>query len=178
LRDGKNQKNRMRSSRLWLVSLGLAGICDCGMALYHSVLPYHMGWRRGLEGVPDSITWALLALNFSWSLLVILVGSLVLYAAKIGPAGGNFARRTVFTVGLFWAIHGSYTWLNPLPLPGSLWWLRYALAAFPAVVVVLHWLPLVADRGAPRESLSESLLGPNAPVPADPQKRGRPNPGQ
>lgn len=136
----------MRSPRLWIVSLGLAGIHDCGMALYHFVLPYHMGWQRGLEGVPDSLAWALFALNFSWSLLMFLVGSLVLYAARLGPMAGLFARRMILAVGLFWALHGAYTWLNPLPLPEALRWLRYVLGAFPLLVIVLHWLPLAAYR--------------------------------
>ena len=136
----------MNRSKTWPVLLGAAGVLECSMALYHSVLPYHMGWRRGLGGVPDSIVWALFALNFSWSLIVFLAGCLVIYAARLGPEAGTFARRAVFGVGLFWLIHGAYTWLHPLPLPGSLTWLRYVLGAFPVLMVVLHWLPLRGDR--------------------------------
>lgn len=142
----------MRPSRLWFVSLGFAGGIGGSMALYHFVLPYHMGWRRGLDGVADSIVWALFALNFSWSLIVLLAEILVLYAARLGPEAGTFARRTVFTVGLFWAIHGAYTWINPLPLPARLAWLRLVLGVFPALVVVLHWLPLVTSRARSREA--------------------------
>jgi hypothetical protein len=133
-----------RSSRPWVVSLGLAGLNDCGMAAYHFFLPTHMGWSRGLDHVPSSIVWALFALNFSWSLLVLLVGSLVLYAAKLGPGAGPFARRVVFTVGLFWLIHGAYTWINPLPMPAALAWLKSLLWAFPALRIFLHWWPLYA----------------------------------
>ena len=88
-------------------------------------------------------------MNFSWSLLLLLVGCLVFYAARLGPDAGTFAKRTVFTVGLFWVIHGAYTWVNPLPLPRSLAALRYSLGLFPVVVVVLHWLPLAAYRARP-----------------------------
>ena len=139
----------MQSSRLWSVFLVLAGVLGCSLALYHFVLPYHMGWRQGLGGVPDSLVWALFALNFSWSVLVFLAGCLVIYAAKLGPGAGAYARSTVLAVGLFWAIHGAYTWLNPLPLPASLVWLRYVLGFFPAAVVVLHWLPLALYRRRP-----------------------------
>ena len=132
----------MQSPILWRISLGVAGTLGCGMALYHAVLPYHMEWARGLGGVPDSLVWAIFALNFSWSVIVFLAGGLVIYAAALGPAAGRFAKRTVFVVGLFWLIHGGYTWLNPLPLPASLAWLRIVLGAFPLVVVALHWLPL------------------------------------
>lgn len=136
----------MRSPRAWKVCLGVAGSLTCALGLYHTMLPFHMGWRHYVEGVPDSITWALFALNFSWSVLVVLASALVLYAARLGPAAGTFARRTVFTVGLFWLIHGAYTWVSPLPLPSSLAWLKLVLWGFPAVVIALHWIPLVAYR--------------------------------
>jgi hypothetical protein len=58
----------------------------------------------------------------------------------------RFVRGTVFTIGLFWAIHGAYTWLSPLPLPASLLVLKLVLGAFPLIVVTLHWLPLVLFR--------------------------------
>ena len=136
----------MNASKRWPVLLGLAGVMDCGMALYHSVMPFQMKWMDGLAGVPDSIVWALFALNFSWSVLVFLAGALVIHAATLGPGAGTFARRTVFVVGLFWLVHGAYTWISPLPLPGSLVWLRYVLGLFPALMVTLHWLPLIGGR--------------------------------
>jgi hypothetical protein len=135
-----------RSLSLWRLSLGFAGVLECGIALYHGVLPYHMEWARGLDGVPDSLVWAIFALDFSWSVVVFLAGCLIIYAAGLGPAAGRFARRTVFVFGLFWLIHGLYTLLNPLPLPPSLVWLRALLGAFPVIVVALHWLPLAVYR--------------------------------
>ena len=143
--------------KAWRIPLLIAGLHDCGLAAYHFILPYHMQWQRGLNDVPDSIVWALFALNFSWSLLVFFAGALVVYAANLGARGGKFARLTVFTVGLFWAIHGLYTWLNPLPLPPSLLWLRVVLGLFPLVVVALHWLPLLATRAAHTVSEARAL---------------------
>jgi hypothetical protein len=144
----------MRSSPLWFVTLLLAGAHDCLIASYHFVLPFQFGWRRGLHGVPDSIVWTLYALNFSWSLLLLLTGALVLYAAFLGPSAGLFARRMIFAVGLFWAIHGVYTWINPFPLPHSLAWLGIVMAAFPAITITLHWLPLIATRAETVSSTS------------------------
>src|SRR5688572_7188364 len=97
----------IRGSKAWKILLLMAGIHDCGLAAYHFFLPVHWQWDRGLEGVPPSLVWALYALNFSWSLLVLLIGMLVIYAALLGPSAGAFMRRTIFTVGLFWAIHGA-----------------------------------------------------------------------
>ena len=134
----------------WRVPLLIAGLHDCGLAAYHFFLPYHWQWRRGLDDVAASLVWALYALNFSWSLLVLLTGALVVYASTLGPGAGTFARMTIFTIGLFWAIHGLYTWLNPLPMPRSLLWLRVVLGLFPVVVVVLHWWPLFRVKRSPQ----------------------------
>lgn len=144
--DTPSQSTVTRSPVFWRLSLGSAGVLESGIALYHAVLPYHMEWARGLGGIPDSLVWAIFALNFSWSVVVFLAGCLVLYAASLGPGAGPFARRTVFVVGLFWLIHGLYTWINPLPLPPTLVWLRAVLGGFPLIVVALHWLPLAAYR--------------------------------
>ena len=138
--------NGTTSRRLWSVSLGVAGFVDCSLALYHLILPYHMAWRSGLVGVPDSLSWALFGLNFSWSVLLFLTGCLIFHAAWLPLPVDKFVTRTLFTVGLFWMIHGVYTWLNPLPLPGAYQWLAIALAAFPAVAAALHWLPLIVGR--------------------------------
>ncbi|MEO8185785.1 MAG: hypothetical protein ABI580_00275 [Burkholderiaceae bacterium] len=96
--------------------------------------------------MPDSLAWALFALNFSWSVLVFLIGCLVFYVARLTLPVDRFVKITLFAAGLFWTIHGAYTWLNPLPLPGALRWLTGVLIAFPAVAAALHWLPLLVYR--------------------------------
>ena len=138
-----------RSKTFWVVSLGSAGLIDCSLALYHSFLPYHMSWRQAVVGMPDSLTWALFALNFSWSVIVFLAGCLVIYAATLTPAAEKFAKLTVFAVGLFWVIHGAYTWINPFPLPAAVRGLSVVFLAFPVVAVALHWLPLLVYRQRP-----------------------------
>jgi len=82
------------SQRLWFASLALAGLLDCSLALYHSILPYHMNWQRGLVGVPDSLAWALFALNFSWSVIVFLTGCLVFYVARLTLPVDKFVKLT------------------------------------------------------------------------------------
>jgi hypothetical protein len=130
---------------LWFVALGLAGLLECGMAVAHFGLQYE--WYRfgDFRAWPAYLAWALFALNFSWSVLLLGVGGLVLYAARL-TSDGAFMRTAVFVVGLFWAIHGLYVWLVPMPLPNRLLWLRVPLVVFPAVVVALHWAPLFATR--------------------------------
>jgi hypothetical protein len=50
-------------------------------------------------------------LNFSWSLLLLTVSGLVLYAAVRGSAE-PFARCVWLAVGLFWMIHGGYVLIS------------------------------------------------------------------
>lgn len=81
----------MRNERLWRVSLTLAGIMECGMALAHFGLQYE--WSTFDFGdLPAQLAWALLALNFSWSILVLGIGGLGIYAAIIGPASSTLMR--------------------------------------------------------------------------------------
>jgi hypothetical protein len=49
-------------------------------------------------------------------------------------------------VGLFWLVHGAYTWIHPLPMPAFLAWLWILLAAFPGLMVAFHCGPLLAVR--------------------------------
>jgi hypothetical protein len=135
------------AQRLWSVSLGVAGFLDCSIGLYHSILPYQMQWRSGLTGVPDSLVWALFALNFSWSVLMFLVGCLVLYASRLRLPVDCFVKLTLVACGSFWLIHGTYTWLHPLPLPPSYRALALVLMAFPMVAAGSHWLPLLPRAG-------------------------------
>jgi hypothetical protein len=134
----------MRSQRLWRMSLRVAGILQLGMVVAHLGLQYE--WAGFDFGpLPAQLAWALLALNFSWTILLLAVAGLVLYIARVG-AGNPFARRFVFVVGLFWTVHGAYVWLEPMPLPPRLQWLAFVLAAFPATLILLHWIPLAATR--------------------------------
>jgi hypothetical protein len=120
---------------------------ETGIQGGRGVLPRHMEWANGhgVETLPASMAWALYALNFSWSLLLLTVSGIVLYAAIRGAADA-FARRVSLAVGLFWTIHGGYVLVNPMPLPQRLVWLRFAIPIFPMTLIALHWLPLWVTR--------------------------------
>ena len=136
----------MGSDRLWLVLLTAAGVLEGGMALAHFGLQYEWSLLRDFGNLPAQLAWALFALNFSWGVLLLAISGLVLYAAKLGPAAGAFVRRFVFLVGLFWLIHGAYVLAVPMPLPPQLQWIRFPMAAFPVMIIALHWVPLFVYR--------------------------------
>jgi hypothetical protein len=135
-----------RHRKWWSVPLAIGGIQTCMLASYHFVLPTHMQWDRGIGDLVPALVWALYALNFFWSLLALLTGILVVRAALRGPTDDTFTRNTIFVLGLYWLIHGAYTWVNPLPMPRSMATLKYVLLAFPALTAALHWLPLLLFR--------------------------------
>jgi hypothetical protein len=127
------------------------------VALAHFGLQYE--WR-GVDGgsLPAQLRWALFALNFSWSTVVLAVGILMVYAARLNT-NTPFLRATIFSVGLFWTIHGIYMVVMPMPVPARLAWIQGPIVAFPMMVVLLQWLPLVVARdqsAVPRTSVSRS----------------------
>ena len=144
----------MRCPPQWRIPLVIAGALECGMAVAHVELQYEWtGFDFG--ALPRQLAWALLALNFSWTAMLLALGGLVLYAAMLGPADA-FIRAFVFVGGLFWTLHGLYVWVVPIPLPPRLRWLGPVLAAFPAVLIVLHWVPLAPGRRVPASVAGDS----------------------
>jgi hypothetical protein len=131
-------------SKLLLV---IAGLHDCAIGLYHFVLPTQWNWAAGLQSLPASLVWGIYTLNFSWSLLMVITGFIILYAAAQDLRSNLFVRRVVFGVGLFWLLHGTHVWFYPVPVPHSLLWLKYVLVGFTAIAIILHWLPLWIVRG-------------------------------
>jgi hypothetical protein len=67
--------------------------------LAHFGLPYE--WSTFDFGdLPAQLVWALFTLNFSWGVLLLAVGGLVVQVAKVGPTSERLTRRFVFAVGL------------------------------------------------------------------------------
>jgi hypothetical protein len=139
------------SSAWWSIPVSIAGALDVTMAMAHFGLQWEWHQVTDFGNLPPQLQWALFALNFSWGVLLLGIGALVLSAAASGYAD-PMARRLVLIVGAFWAVHGMYVALVPMPLPSYLLWLRAPLLAFPATVVVLHSTALAAtisDRRVP-----------------------------
>jgi len=133
----------MKSSARWWIPVGLAGALTSAMAIAHFGLQWEWHQITDFGNLPPQLQWALFALNFSWGVLLLGVGALVVSAAARGAADA-MARRLVLVVGGFWAVHGMYVAFVPMPLPPQLVWLRAPLLAFPATLVVLHSVALAA----------------------------------
>src|SRR5437868_9342564 len=106
----------MRKASMWFISLLVAGILECGMAVAHFGLQWEWSAVRDFGSLPPQLVWALFALNFSWGVLLLAVGGLVLYASML-ESRDSFVRHSMFVIGAFWALHGAYVALLPMPLP-------------------------------------------------------------
>jgi hypothetical protein len=132
----------MKPIKTWTVALTAAGLLQIGMAIAHFYLQYD--WR-GVDGgsLPAQLRWALFALNFSWSTLVLLVGGLTIYAGRRDPHAA-IVRALVLIVAVFWTVHGIYMVVEPMPVPPRLAWIQGPIAAFPATLILLHGVALLS----------------------------------
>jgi len=142
----------MRASKAWTWTLTAAGLLQIGMAIAHFGLQYE--WR-GVDGgsLPPQLRWALFALNFSWSTLVLLVGGLFVNAARLNPRT-ELVRTLVLIVAVFWTIHGVYMVVEPMPVPQRLAWIQGPIVAFPATLVALLGIALLSTKRSSRPAAS------------------------
>lgn len=125
-------------------SLFAAGVLSLSMGAFHFWLPSIFGWARAMAQAPSSLQWALMSLNFFWSLLALLTGALVLILAGRGDWSSPAGRCAVGTLAGYWAVHAAYLLLRPFPLPPHLGWLGVAFVGFAAVQAILHGVPALA----------------------------------
>jgi hypothetical protein len=142
-----SQGTAMTESRSWTWTLTTAGLLQIGMAIAHFGLQYE--WR-GVDGgsLPPQLLWALFALNFSWSTLVLLVGGLTAYAGRLDPRAAS-ARALVLVMAVFWTVHGIYMVVEPMPVPPRLAWIQGPIVAFPATLILLQGFALLSTRRSP-----------------------------
>src|ERR1041385_3099917 len=133
----------MSASKSWTAALMLAGLLQVGIAAVHFRLLAWVGADRA--SLPPQLGWGLFTLNFSWSLLVMLIGIRTLYATKVN-ANERFVRVVVAAAALFWAVHGLYVALTPMAVPPRLAWIQAPIVAFPFSVAALLLIALVGSR--------------------------------
>lgn len=127
----------MNPRRAWTLPLRIAGFHMGLLALYHFVLPTHLGWDRLLGRTPNILVWALHALNAFWSLAALLAAGLILILSHPRHRKDPLARACVLGLALYWLGHGLYCAAHPFPLPPALGSLRIALLAFPFAQALL-----------------------------------------
>lgn len=67
-------------------------------------------------------------------------------------------RTFVLIVAVFWAIHGIYMVVEPMPVPQRLAWIQVPIVAFPATFVVLPAVALLSTRVAHNRKAAASAV--------------------
>jgi len=131
------------------------------LALYHFFLPLQFHWARFVEEVPGQIHWALFALNFFFSVLLLVVGLSVLATAWSSARNGPLALMVVGGAASFWLANFAYLMLFPLPVPASLSAVKWGLECFSVACFLLHGVPFgwLATNGAGRVTNRDGVAG-------------------
>ena len=109
----------------------MAGAASLGMGAFHLVLPQVFGWGPFLETLPPAVHWGVYALNYFFSVLLIL-GALLSLRTRIDS--GDAARLVPLGMSVFWTINAAYQVVIPFPVPRSMQAVRWSLLAFPVLV--------------------------------------------
>ncbi len=135
-------RKNMKSHKVWTACLLIAGLNCLAMAIVHFALPFMFDWSEKLASVHPIFPWALDIINFSWSLMLLLLTFLVIRIALKGPGKSLHETSLIVGLGIYWFIHAVYLFTSPPPMPPHLIWLRWILLAFPITVCSLHFFPV------------------------------------
>ena len=138
--------NEQRHAR---AALAAAGILSIGMGGFHFWLPRLFHWADGIASAPDSLRWALLALNAFWSGFAVATGALALGLAWRDEWRGSAGRLAAAVLAAYWCAHAAYLVAWPFPLPPRLAWLGAAFVGFAAMQALLHAWAAATARSRP-----------------------------
>ncbi|MBL4788529.1 MAG: hypothetical protein JKY60_05575 [Kordiimonadaceae bacterium] len=127
-------KNPKRNMSLTIFRFGLLNVL--AVALYHFVLPYQFLWEAKMASSPPIFSWALLLINFDWSLLTAALAVMLLYFSR-APEKETATKRTL-TIGFVfcWIVHTIYLAVDPAAVPNHLAWINMIFVGFAALTTL------------------------------------------
>lgn len=114
----------------------IASVISVIMGLSHFAVPFVFPWESLINGLYPPIQWALFAMNFFFSLLLLWGGLLTLAAALKWQINARMRVWIFGGMGLFWCIGAVYEIIFPFPM-------KEAAPVLPAIAFVealLYWL--------------------------------------
>ena len=130
-------------ARRAFVALNVYSFLAIGLACLHLALPTVWNRLGALQGMVDSIRWALLALNTYWSLLIVLTAVLSLVIARHRSWKHASGRWTLAALAAYWLLHAAYLLARPFPFPENFAALSAAFLALPLLEAALLITPVV-----------------------------------
>lgn len=143
--DGGARMTRRLSATL---ALTIAASCSSAMGAYHFFLPSMFHWGAFLKKVPQPIPWALFAINFFFSFLLLAGGILTFITLRALRRSSHSDRGILFAMAGFWLSNTLYQIFIPMPLPARMWPLHVVLLGFAAVTTLAYAVSLLAMRKA------------------------------
>ncbi len=129
---------------VWKLSLLVAGVASCAMALYHFWLPHIFGWERFMARLPPTVRWGNFIINFCFSFLLLCAGLITMVAAFKGGDERTLSLCVAAGLAAFWTANALYQVIIPMPLPTNLQALRWGLLGFAVLAGGCCWLAVGA----------------------------------
>jgi hypothetical protein len=124
------------------VLLKIAGASSILIGSYHFLLPYQWKWGPFLNQLPGMIEWAVSAINFFMSFLLVLFGIFTWRTIHLIKHNHPTDLNVLMIGALFWTQDFLYLSFNPPPIPGRLWFIEASFMGSAFITAAFYIIPL------------------------------------
>jgi len=121
--------------------LYIGGLFFIGIGIYHVLLPYVWHWKEFTNRLPDLIEWAVYAINFLMSALMIILGVATLYTVNNKSLNLKEKKLLYLICLIFWVLNFAYQLVNPTPIPEDLILLKVGFLIPPILCIFIYGIP-------------------------------------
>ncbi|MEZ4797560.1 MAG: hypothetical protein R2785_10370 [Flavobacteriaceae bacterium] len=117
---------------------------------YHIFLPYLWNWKEFSNTMPDMVEWALYAVNFFMSCLMILIGIFTLVIIK---KQSNKNNLILLLGALYWVSNFVYQIIYPTPIPQELYAMKIGFLIPPVIGFCCYIIPFIAFKNSKEKNI-------------------------
>ncbi|WP_066495766.1 hypothetical protein [Abyssisolibacter fermentans] len=130
------ENNFKRLGRLTCI---IASVLTIMMGILHFFVPFIFPWERLIRQLYPPIKWALYAMNYFFSLLLLLGGILTLVAEFKWRMVNGIRKCISGGMGLFWLAGAIYEIIYPFPIKEA----RWVLPGVAFIIFCLYWTNII-----------------------------------
>lgn len=105
---------------------------------YHLILPYQWNWHEFTSSIPSMIEWALYAMNFLFSILLLILASLAFLSTRQHYVHLPITKSLLAGCSLFWLANICYQMVVPLPVPESFFFMTLSFLGAAFITLFLY----------------------------------------
>lgn len=105
---------------------------------YHLILPYQWDWHSHTGELPSMIEWALYALNFLFSILLLILASLAFLSTRKQFFHPPITKALFAGCSLFWLADICYQLLVPIQVPSSFFFITLSFLGAAVFTLMLN----------------------------------------